>query len=82
MTGNLRAYASGDSRWVHNYFVIAIPTVSDSLNLSATLKNSEGDAPINVSSSIYGSALLVIMNDNIVKTRSYYRDIFRPCSYN
>ena len=53
--GNLWAWDSNVSRWVHCNFVIHVPSKINS-NFITTFPNPEGEVPITVSPSINGSA--------------------------
>ena len=80
-TGNMWTYASDDSRWVHNDAVICVPPKINT-HFVTTLPTPKVDISITASLSINGSARLVSMNECIVQTRSSYRELFRPYSYN
>ena len=57
-TGNLRAYVSDGSRWIHTDAVIRITSEINN-NSVKTLLTPEGDVPITVSPSINVSTRLV-----------------------
>ena len=79
-TGNMWAYDSNFSRWVHTDAVICV-TPKVNTNFAKNILTPKGDPPISVSLYINGSAHLVIMNERVFQTRSTYRDLFRTYSY-
>ena len=77
-TGNLRAWDSNGSRWVHFNFVIRVPSEINT-HFVITFPPPEGEVPINVSLYCNGSSCLVSMHDDLsTQLRTTYRKIFPP----